>query len=405
MTKAAPHKWEFKARFRKHAFGWRSQPAIRRVKEAVAEIKKVARKDALLAAEGAVVFFERMSPALENIDGSSGAIGTAVRNAIRELVPVIAEAPADSETRATWLERLFEAHGEDQIPYMESLTDSWGALCASKEVASEWADQLLGSTRMALSPDENLRGYFRGTSACLGALFRAERYGEIIDLLHAQAIWPYKRWAVKALAAQGKTDEAIRYAEGCRSPGADGGDMDHLCEEILLSAGRVDEAYARYATTASRCGTHLATFRAVAKKYPQKCASDILADLVKSTPGDEGKCFAAAKDAGLYEEALELASRAPCDPKTLTRAATEHAEERPSFALNSGLLALYWLSRGFGYEVAGGDVWAAYGSTMKAAERAGKTAEVKEKIRKMAAQAQGGTNLVARVLARELKLT
>jgi hypothetical protein len=25
---ATSHKWEFKARFRRHAFGWKSQPAI-----------------------------------------------------------------------------------------------------------------------------------------------------------------------------------------------------------------------------------------------------------------------------------------------------------------------------------------------------------------------------------------
>ena len=50
LAKTAAHKWEFKARFRRHAFGWKSQPAIQRVKEAVAEIKKVARKDAVLAA-------------------------------------------------------------------------------------------------------------------------------------------------------------------------------------------------------------------------------------------------------------------------------------------------------------------------------------------------------------------
>jgi hypothetical protein len=34
----------------------------------------------------------------------------------------------------------------------------------------------------------------------------------------------------------------------------------------------------------------------------------ILADLVETTPGEEGKWFAAAKDAGLYEEALALGS-------------------------------------------------------------------------------------------------
>jgi len=27
MTKTESHKWEFKARFRRHAFGWRSQPS------------------------------------------------------------------------------------------------------------------------------------------------------------------------------------------------------------------------------------------------------------------------------------------------------------------------------------------------------------------------------------------
>jgi hypothetical protein len=36
---AETHKWEFKARFRRRAFGWKSQPAITRIKQAVAEIK------------------------------------------------------------------------------------------------------------------------------------------------------------------------------------------------------------------------------------------------------------------------------------------------------------------------------------------------------------------------------
>ena len=43
---------------------------------------------------------------------------------------------------------------------------------------------------MALSPEKNLRGYFHGTSACLSALYRAERYTEIVDLLQGDNIWP-----------------------------------------------------------------------------------------------------------------------------------------------------------------------------------------------------------------------
>ena len=96
MSGPDPHRWEFKARFRRHAFGWRSQPAVGRAsKQAVREIKGVTRRDPLLGAEGAVTFLERVSPALEQVDSSSGAIGTAVHHAIEELVPVIAGAPVD----------------------------------------------------------------------------------------------------------------------------------------------------------------------------------------------------------------------------------------------------------------------------------------------------------------------
>jgi hypothetical protein len=106
MIKMEPHKWTFRARFRRSAFGWRSQPAIKRVKEAVSEIKKAARKDPILGADGAVLLLEKLSPALEQVDSSSGAIGTAVNNAINALVPIIAKAPADDELRDKWLERL-----------------------------------------------------------------------------------------------------------------------------------------------------------------------------------------------------------------------------------------------------------------------------------------------------------
>jgi hypothetical protein len=83
VTAIAPNqKWEFTARFRHHAFGWRSQPAIRRIKQAVSEIRKAARRDPIHGAEGAVLLLECVSAALENVDSSSGAIGTAVNGAI-----------------------------------------------------------------------------------------------------------------------------------------------------------------------------------------------------------------------------------------------------------------------------------------------------------------------------------
>ena len=43
--RAEAHKWEFKARFRRRGFGWKSQPAITRIKQAVTEIKKIAKNE------------------------------------------------------------------------------------------------------------------------------------------------------------------------------------------------------------------------------------------------------------------------------------------------------------------------------------------------------------------------
>ena len=130
MPNARGHSWRFKTRFRRHAFGWKSQPAITRLQEALSEIRQVARLEPILAAEGAIALLERISPALEHVDSSSGAIGSAVNRTIAELVPVIAGAPADARTRAAWLDRLFEAHAADQIPYIER-SSSTGASCVA----------------------------------------------------------------------------------------------------------------------------------------------------------------------------------------------------------------------------------------------------------------------------------
>ena len=179
-------------RFRRNAFGWRSQPAAKRVREAVSEIKKTARKNPVLGAEGAVLFQEKVSPALAHVDSSSGAIGSAVNRAIDALVPIIASAPAEPAARGAWLERLWQAHAADEIPYIETLADYWGALCVSKETASGWADCLLESSRQALSPDREVGDFFHGTSACLSALYAAERYAEIVDLLDVPTLWAYR---------------------------------------------------------------------------------------------------------------------------------------------------------------------------------------------------------------------
>ena len=399
-TTASPHEWAFRARFRRHAFGWKSQPAIQRIKQAVSEIRKAARQDPVVAAEGAVLFLERLSPAIERVDSSSGSIGNAVNRAIEELVPIIAEAAADTKARAVWLERLWEAQMGDEVPYIETLADHWGELCGSKEVASEWADRLLNLTRRALGRDKNLRGRFRGTSACLAALYRAGRYTEILDVLKEETFWPYRRWAVKALDAMGQKADAIR-SESSRGSWTNDAEVDVLCEELLLSSGLVEEAYTRYGLRANHGGTHLATFRAVARKYPHKTSERILANLVAATPGEEGKWLAAAKELGLYEAAIELARTSPCDPKTLARAARDHKASEPAFAVEAAYIALDWMVQGYGYDLTGADVWMAYSAAMAAGESLGRGPETKDRIRELVAR---HPSFVANLLSGELRL-
>ncbi len=170
----------------------------------------------------------------------------------------------------------------------------------------------------------------------------------------------------------------------------------------MLNAGFPDDAYARYAVEGTYATTNLATFKAIAKKYPGRPRDTILRDLVASQPGNEGKWFAAAKDAGFFELAIELANRSPSDPRTLIRAARDFAEERPEFALAAGMTALRGIANGCGYDITGIDVLDAYAAVMAAAGAAGmdETA-VNADMRALIAASHGGGEFVGRVLARQ----
>ncbi|MFW8600228.1 hypothetical protein ACOHYD_01930 [Desulfobacterota bacterium M19] len=405
MTISKKYKWTFTSRFRRHAYGWRSQTPIKRIKEAVSEIKSASRKDPILGAEGAVLLLSKLSPALEHVDSSSGAVGTAVNNAIKALVPIIANAPADIPTRKKWLKHLWKAVEADDIPYIETLIEHWGALCQNTKLASTWADTLMSPVKITWSEKRRAGGgYFKGTPACLSSLLAAGRNQEIMDLL---ALAPYKswynrKWGVKALAAMGKKAEALRYAEDSRDNYSSPVEIAEVCEEILLSSGLSDESYSRYAIDANKKTTYLATFRAIAKKYPDKEARNILSDLVADSPGQEGKWFAAAKSIGLYKEAIELANKTPCAPKTLTRAARDMKTKEPNFAVEAGVTALRWLTAGYGYEITGIDVWNAYNFTMEAAVNAGCQQKVKERIKELVKQDTSDSHFVSQILKSEL---
>ena len=367
------HKWQFAPRFRRHAFGWRSDTPIQRIKEALSEIKQVARKEPLLAAEGAVTLLEKLSPALAQVDSSSGALGSAVNKAIDTLVPLIVKADVEPKLRQRWLNRLWQALQDDEIPYLDLLGDYWGELCVTPELASHWANEFMPVVESIWSLAAPGHGYFKGTSACLASLYAAGRFDELLALIDRAPFkwWHNRRWGVKALAAMGKKAEAIRYAEDSRGLNDPGWQIAEACEAVLLSSGLAEEAYRRYAIAANQGTTNLATFRAITKKYPHVPPEQVLQDLIAGTPGAEGKWFAAAKEAGMFELAAELAHTSPTDPRTLTRAARDFATEQPQFALNAALSALRWIARGHGYEITGADILEAAHALQQACTQAG----------------------------------
>ena len=152
--------------------------------------------------------------------------------------------------------------------------------------------------------------------------------------------------------------------------------MAQTRDAILLSSGLVDEACRRYGLLANHPGTYVAWYRVVARKSPQIPPAQILDDLVASTPGEEGKWFAAAKQTGLFDEAIALVQRSPCAPQTQAHAARDFAKQNPPFAFEAGM----------------------------AAERLGSAETTRQRIRGLVATETGGERFVTQVLSHHLGL-
>ena len=379
--------WAFRARFRRGAFGWKgTQLAIGRINEALTEIRAVARQDPTCAAEGAVLLLEKLSPALCQIDSSSGALGNATYATVQELAPLISNAPVSATVRQKWLDRLFEAIQEDDPPYIESLGDHWGELCATEELASTWADQLLPTLENVLR--ERKRGtyaFFSGTTLCYSSLFKADRHDQILELLamDPRPIWPYLVWGAKVMAARGQIDQAIAYLHERAGSTTSETFIARFAEEELLKAGRRAEAFNHYALLANQANTHLSTFRALSKKYPELAKDRLLDHLIASTPGEPGKWFATAKTLKLFDQATRLAWASPCDPKTLNRAARDHLKTQPDFAMQCALASLHWMSMGHGYELTGMDVRDAHQMVIEAAATTQKAEQAQASIQQV----------------------
>ena len=401
MPEKNRHTWTFIRHFRARGYGWNgSALASKRIKQAVTEIRKMAGKDPCLAAEGAIRLMGRFWPSLDQIDSSSGALGNAVYSAVQELIPIIIEAPADEKTREKWLKELWKATEADGVDFISPVLDRWGEICGSTDLATKWIDELIFPVRHTFQ-DKTCFSYFKGTTALLSCLLVCGRYDELFELLKisGRPWWHYGQYGVKALLAMGKKREALQYAEASRGLNDPGWLIDQTCEEILLSSGLYEEAYERYGLSANSKMSNLATFKAIAKKYPSIDKKRILYDLIASTPGAEGKWFATAKDLGFFDLALELIKNSPCDPKTLNRAARDFSETNPAFAVRVALSSLRWIAEGYGYEITGLDVHQAFSLALQAAKYLGTEEETLHNVRAIINSERLPGNFVSRVLS------
>jgi len=374
-TMAAGPKWQFKTRFRTSAYGWRgSKLAIGRLKEAAAEIKSVAKADPVAAGDGVVSLMERIWPAFQDIDTSSGALGSAVQRTLHELIPILTAAPADRPTRARWLERLFEAVQNDGVEYLAPVEDRWGEIAQYPDLINDHADRLIGMVRRAWADHQSFQRVV-GTSICLSCLLEAGRYTELQELLAIRRMkfWSWDQFGAEALVRQGLWEAAIAFAEAARSktnPGFHETSIDRFCENLLIHHGRNDDAYRSYGLRAAGGTTNLDIYRALARAYPDRDRRKMLLDLIESR-GDKGKWFAAAKDAGFLDVALECAATRGADPSTLVRAARDFCEKEPRFAASVALLAIGHLLGGGGYDPPLSDAKDAIEHLFAAAKRVG----------------------------------
>lgn len=404
MAGKVTHKWAFRPGMRAGAYSWKSSAkAIERLKSASSEIRAVARTDPTGAAEGVIALAQRIWPAFEHIDTSSGALGNAVRRTLEDLLPIPIEAPADEKTRAKWLEQLREAIEDDGVDYLAPIADRFGQIAAYPQLMNLHVDRDLDMIRAAWADHARFSHVTTGTLT-LSCLLEAGRYDELMALLALKqtSLWFDMKFGAEALLRQGREDEALAFAEALlKDDGRQWGyqDIAEFCEGILLRQEREEDAYRRFGLPTASGNTYLAMWRDLVKRYPDLDARRILVDLIESH-GSKGKWFAAAKTAKYLDLALDCAAHSDAAPATLIRAARDFAIKEPAFAAQVGLHAIAHLLAGRGYEPSPLDIDEAVTHVMAASARIGQGDAVLRELQRLATNAATDVMMSARLKSR-----
>ena len=143
MAAKATHKWAFRPGMRAGAYSWKSSAkAIERLKSASSEIRAVAKVDPVTAAEGVIALAQRIWPAFEHIDTSSGALGNAVGRTLEELLRVSTQEAQEITDAPHWIETA-----------AERILDWSSSKAPSEKVASLRTQALLARFDLLVSRD------------------------------------------------------------------------------------------------------------------------------------------------------------------------------------------------------------------------------------------------------------
>jgi hypothetical protein len=273
---------------------------------------------------------------------------------------------------------------EENYGYYDSLSEQWVALCSESEIMTCWADTFLPTVNTIFSSNKP-GGYFKGTETCLACLFETGRYDEIIEIVQKKAnpLFNFKKYVIKVIVARGDLEKALSMLDEYLKDSNTLYQAAHLGEQLLIEAGRSEEAYKRYTLKLPFQTTGLATLSAIRKKYPAISPQRILSDLIDAEPGNERRYFAAARKIGMIELALEIAEKFNVEPKTLTTACKDYLEKDANLALRFGMMALQSYSSGYGYEPEYSDIQKCYDLVSMAAERVDKKKEISDCVDKM----------------------
>ena len=404
MAGKSVHKWAFKPGMRAGAYSWMSSAkAIERLKSASSEIRAVARTDLTSAAEGVIALAQRIWPAFEHIDTSSGALGNAVDRTLKELLPVLIDAPADEKTRAKWLEQLRQAILDDGVDYLAPIADRFGQIAVFPSLMNLHADRDLDMLEAVWS-DHASFAHVTTSTLTLSCLLEAGRYDELLALLARQKthIWFDEKFGAEALLRQGRDGEALAYAEVLlKDDRRQWGyfEIARFCERILVGQGREEEAYRRFGLPSVSGNTYLAMWRDLVKRYPDIDPRKILEDLIE-TQGSKGKWFAAAKTAKYLDLALECAAEPEATPGTLIRAARDFAIKEPAFAAHVALHAIAHLLAGRGYDASPLDIDEAVDHLMAASTRIDRVGWATQELRRLAASMASDVYMMQQLRAR-----